>query len=530
MAHANNTSHGSIWLSTAEAEPFEPLAGDVYADVAIVGGGLTGILTAWLLKDAGKSVILVERERVGHGETGHTSGHLTEVFDRRYFELVSKFSKSDAALANESARDAMGMIENMTREMGIDCDFARIPGYLYVERQSQELELRRELTALRDLDIDAEWIESPPLPFVTRGALRFADQARFHPLRFLNGLAARIPGNGCAIHEHTRVIDVREGEPCRVITDRGTVLAENVVIATNSPATNRYALLTKLAAYRTYAIGVHLKTPAAPMDALFWDTETPYHYIRTQTIDGEPVVIVGGEDHKTGAVENTEACYIRLEEYARARFDVEWAPYRWSGQILNPVDGLPYIGRNVMSDRVFIATGYAGTGLTGAAIASMILSDAILEIENRYAGLYDARRVKPLASAARFLAENKDYPARLVTDRLNRRPVGAGDSEIEDLPRGYGRVIALDGERIAVYRDDTGKLHAMDPTCTHLGCHVAWNGAERSWDCPCHGSRYTATGRVIHGPATQDLHLAPLPEYRRTPAEPRTKTQEEKRK
>jgi len=291
---------------------------------------------------------------------------------------------------------------------------------------------------------------------------------------------------------------VHDGEPCRLETETGTLTARDVVVATHVPL-NKFFIQTKLAHYRSYVLACRVS--GAVPEGLFWDDEDPYHYIRAQEAEGETLLIVGGEDHKTGQEDDTEACFRSLLEYARARFDVRSVPYRWSAQVVEPVDGLPFVGRNTLSSHVYVGTGYSGTGMTFGTLAAMISSDLILGRDNPWARLFDATRVKPVAAAKEFVKENVDFPKHLVGDRLKH---AEGDS-FGDVARGEGKIVEVGGKKVAAYRDASGAVHALDPVCTHLGCLVQFNDAEKSWDCPCHGSRFDSHGKVINGPATRDL-------------------------
>jgi Rieske Fe-S protein len=280
---------------------------------------------------------------------------------------------------------------------------------------------------------------------------------------------------------------------------------------TNAPTSSRFALHTKIAAYRTYALAATLPKPFPP--GLFWDLDDPYHYLRTQHTDLGTFLIVGGEDHKTGKETDTETRLSRLGAYMHVRLPDAQVAYRWSGQIIEPADGLPFIGKNAGSQHVYVATGFSGTGLTFGTLSGMILSDAVLGVANPWAKLYRATRIKPLAQAREYLSENVDFPATLARDRLAASEV-AGTQEI---PRGEGRLMRAHGKMLAVYRDPAGALHARSAVCTHLGCHVHWNNAETTWDCPCHGSRFGVDGSVINGPATKELaeaHVEELPAVR----------------
>jgi nitrite reductase/ring-hydroxylating ferredoxin subunit len=310
-------------------------------------------------------------------------------------------------------------------------------------------------------------------------------------------LAARLPGPNSYVFCNSRVLTVDEGEPCRLhLENGGTVTCERVILATHSPL-NRLALETKLAQYRSYVVSG--PSPQAP-HGLFWDTQDPYHYVRRHVVDGRVHLVVGGEDHKTGKPPENDDPFARLEAFAY-RLGLEVVEQRWSAQVVEPVDGLPFIGKNAMSERVFVATGFSGTGMTFGTLAAMILSDACLDRENSYAALYSATRVKPLASLGSFLGENVDFPLHLLSDRLRPPDVRS----LDEIPKGEGKIVLVRGERLAVFRAVDGSLSAVSPVCTHLGCHVTFNSAEKSWDCPCHGSRFGVDGNVLDGPAVKPL-------------------------
>ncbi|WP_404364841.1 FAD-dependent oxidoreductase [Corallococcus coralloides] len=496
--------HKSLWTVTTLPRDFPSLRGDLDVDVAIIGGGIAGLTTAWLLKRAGKKVAVLEMHRVLSGQTGQTTAHLTELLDTPYTTLLKDFGEKGAHLAASSSRAAIEQIASLVETLGIDCGFTRAPGYRYAETDAELRELLQEVSAARQAGLLATFTKEVPLPFPVKGALRVEDQALFHPREYLLALADRIPGDGCHLFENTKVVDIHDGAPCRVVTEGGTVTARAVVEATTTPL-NRVAMHTKLYPYRTYAVAAPLDAPLEP--GQYYDSRDPYHYIRTQRVDGVSYVIVGGEDHKVGSEEDTASCFAALEAYTRDRFPVKRITHRWSGQVIEPADGLPYIGRNVGSRHVYVATGFSGTGMTFGTLAGMVLSDLILGNENPYAALYDAGRVKPKAGARDFIQENAEVAFRFVADRLSK-PDGR---HLSDVAPGEGKILEVDGRKVAVYREEDGTPHAVSPVCTHLGCHVHWNNAERSWDCPCHGGRFSPTGRVLNGPAVKDLPSRKLP-------------------
>ena len=496
----------SLWRGTHTRGGFAPLTGDATCDVAIVGGGISGLTAAVILARAGKRVVLLERDGIGSGETGNTTSHLTEALDARYHTLIRDFGEECAQLAARSSREAIDWIESFIRETGIDCGFERVPGYLYTERESDVEQLADELDAARRAGCAVEWVDRVPLPFPAYGGIRWDHQAQVHATAYLDGLLEEAVTQGLQVHEDTVVLGVEEGEPCRVETERGTVRAPYVFVAANVPVNNRVLLHTKIAAYRSYAIAAEVD--AGYVSGLFWDTDAPYHYTRSHTVNGRTYLIVGGEDHRTGAKTDTDACYERLFAYARRRFNMSESRFRWSGQIIEPVDGLPFIGRNAVSQRVYVATGYGGNGMTFGTLAGMLVGDLVLDRPNPYERLYGATRIKPLAAAYNYVAENLAFPAHLITDRLTS--LDAEAQTIQALQPEEGGIFDADEGKMAVCRDRHGVVHAVSAVCTHLGCDVAWNKAEQTWDCPCHGSRFSPDGKVINGPAVSDLRRVPV--------------------
>ena len=491
----------SPWIDSTPRTSYPRLAGDLNVDVAIVGAGITGITAAVLLKRAGLTVALIDARRIAEGETGHTTAHLCAFPDTHLSTLVSRFGADSARSTWTAGEVAIDQIENLIKSDDLHCDFRRVPGQLFTENEAGLELLNAEYEACRSLGIAAKFSrDGGSLPFQTLGALRFENQARVHPREYLLPLAAGIQGAGSHVFEKTRAMSIDESPSPQVVTESGTIRAKNVVVASNVPINNRVLLQTKIAHYRTYAIAVRVGTEVE--DALHWDDCDPYHYIRKQSIGGDELLIVGGEDHRTGQEQDTRARFEALEVWTAQRFDIRSVEHRWSGQIVEPVDGLPYIGRNSFSEHVWEATGYSGNGMTYGTLAAMILADSILGRPNAYAEIFQATRVNLRPSAAAYLKENLAFPVHFIGDRLKpeRR-------SLSSLAPGEGRVISVEGVALAVHRDDAGTLHMLSPVCAHLRCLVAFNDAERSWDCPCHGSRFDIHGNVLNGPATQGLEL-----------------------
>ncbi len=487
----------SLWMESTPPPPFPRLDGDRTCDVAVVGGGITGLTAALLLARAGKQVVLVDSGQLAYGVSGRTTAHLTTMVDARYQTLIKDFGSDQARLVAESSRAAIERIAAFVTEENIACDFARVTGYLYSESAADEALLHAEIAAAAHVGIDAAWVANVPLPFPIHRAIKVDDQAQFTPLPYLYGLAQAVQRSGGEVYEFTHVESVDGGEPCQVTTDRGTITAAAVVIATHMPINDLY-LFAKAEPYRSYVLGVRLNS-AVPK-GLFWDTADPYHYTRHARDGQGDVLVVGGADHKTGHASDTEQPLRDLEAYVRERYSVEAIVYRWSAQVYEPVDGLPFIGEYPLRPNVYAATGYSGNGMTFGTLAGMLLADQIGGVANPYRELYSINRLKPIAGGPSMIKAGIAEAVRFVGDRFKTDVDATGE-----IPLGEGRLMKLNGEQTAVYRDDQGQLHRLSPVCTHLGCIVNWNVAEKSWDCPCHGGRYSATGAVIEGPPSQDL-------------------------
>lgn len=485
----------SLWHATESAPKFDALTGEHTADVAVIGAGITGLTAAALLRERGRSVIVLEKEKVAGGETGNTTAHITEAVDARYHYLKRKYSPEDAKLVAEASRASIAKIAELIERHAIDCRFRRVPGYLYTEKRKYVAELKSEVRAAQESGVDATFTDSVPLPFQTRGAALFANQAQFHPLEYLSGLASKLD---CPIFERTLVTDVKNGDPCVVETEHGRVTAKAVLMATNVPIAGYTHIHTLAVPYRTYAIAFEWNGEYP--EGLFWDTADPYHYTRWQDTDEGTFMIVGGEDHRVGEEEDTEACFQRLLDYTRELYPGALERYRWSGQVIEPHGGLPLIGGK---ENVYISTGYAGQGMTFGTVGAMIVADLITGVENPWAKVFDLDRVRPHMTAREFLTENLHFPAHLLKDRLTS--FGVEEKSFDEVKSGEGKIVKVDGKKIAAFRDDAGALHCLSPVCTHMKCDVAFNDAEKTWDCPCHGSRFTTDGEVLNGPAREPL-------------------------
>jgi len=491
-----------VWWADPKLPEYTPLGESLRVDVGIVGAGIAGLTTAYLLAREGLAVAVVGDGPLGSGMTGATTAHLTAALDRRYEEIARVRGAENARLAAASHTAAIDRIETIADDERIACDFARVDGFLFLADGGDPRELDRELEAARDAGLGVERVDRAPLAsFVAGPAVRFPKQGQFHPLRYLGGLARAFVRRGGRIFTKTRADEVEGGENAKIGVGKHVIGCRSVVVATNVPVNDLVAIHTKQAPYMTYAIGARIPAGEVPR-ALFWDTADPFHYVRTQPMpDGHgDCLIVGGEDHKTGQAEDAIERHGRLERWARERFPaMQEVAFEWAGQVMESLDGLAFIGKNPMdADNVFIVTGDSGNGLTHGTVAGILLTDLILGRENPWRELYDPSR-KPVLAAGRFARENLNVAARYV-DRI-----AAGDGDVGAIPKDSGAVLRRGNRQVAVYRGSRGALHEMSAVCPHLGCVVAWNPAEKTWDCPCHGSRFDKLGRVLSGPANKPL-------------------------
>ncbi len=496
-----NTEQRSLWQASSRRRGYPNLKGKVYVDVAIIGGGITGTTTALMLKEAGLKVALIEAKEIGYGVTGANSGHLTTLLlDYRYKNIIANFGEEGARLAAKSQQEAIQLIAGFVKKFSIDCDFQYIPGYLYAENFFQRAALKQEYKAFLKVDLQASSLEKAPLPFKTQKALVVHNQARFHPYKYIQALAEKIEENGSYVFENSQVHSVsRDNSPVEIDTAEGQVIAKEVVLATHIPIGLRPIIQSKVPPYRSYVIGARVEETLE--DALYWDLREPYHYLRLARDDKGALLIIGGEDHRTGENKDTQKHFKKLEKYAKSRFSVKSIDYYWSAQLYESVDGLPYIGRSSWEKNVYVATGFSGEGLTCGTIAAQIIADQILQKENKYSNLFSPNRLKPLASAASFIGENAVTVGNFVFERLK----GHG-TELELIKPGDGKIVELDGHKAAVSRTEGGELISLSAVCPHAKCIVHWNNAEKSWDCPCHGSRFNCKGELLEGPALEGLN------------------------
>ena len=483
-----------------------PLTPSRKADVCVIGAGIAGLTTAYLLAREGYSVVVLERDGIGSGETGRTTAQASNVLGTRYFELADLHGCEGARLIADSHLNAAHQIERISRAEKIDCDLERVDGYLVLSPQHDLDYLRKEYKAVTKAGIRAEWIDYSPITRLSTGPwIKFPDQVQFHPMKYLAGLKTAIERLGGEIFTDTDVTDIL-GESCLEVRTRhlGSVVADKVVVATNTPVFNKVTMHTKQAAYRTYVIGIEVNGEELPR-ALYWDTEDAYHYVRYEKrASGASILLVGGEDHKVGQLADNVNPWQKLEGWARRHIPgtLGNVRYRWSGQVEEPVDGIGFAGLNPGVHRNhYLITGDAGNGITHGTIGARIITDHIAGRENAWSSLYSPGRVR-VKSSLDFMRENANTFAQ-YRDLITAKPHDAAT-----IAREEGRILRHGVSPVAAYRDAHGKLHECSAICPHLGAVLRWNGLEKTWDCPAHGSRFTPDGEVLNGPANCPLHAA----------------------
>lgn len=496
----------SIWQTTEKLsfnkEQFDTAA--VY-DTLVIGGGITGITTALLLQEQGQKCILAEGHTIGFGTTGGTTAHLNSFFDSPYPQVEKDFGEDNARLLARAGTETLAFVKNMVDKYQIDCDFFYNDAYLYAEDEKQESELKDILTASRKAGINLVENEETCVPVPFRSALLIKNQAQFHPLKYINALAKAFVAAGGIIMENTFIKKTSSDNGVQIAeSDTTSIKANNIVYATHIPP-GINVLHFRCAPYRSYVIGFTLEDDNYP-DGLAYDMQEPYHYFRSQEIDGQKYLILGGEDHKTGHGD-PEASFANLESYARQYYRIRSIDFKWSSQYYEPADGLPYIGPLPgFNENTYVATGYSGNGMTYGSLSAMILRDQILGRENPYSDLFKPSRIKPVAGFMEFVKENADVAYRFVADRINAEEL----STLAQIPLDSGQVVEYNDQKLAVYKSAEGKVSALSPTCTHAGCIVNFNAEEKSWDCPCHGGRFDLHGNVLTGPPRENLQKIAL--------------------
>ncbi|QAA30341.1 FAD-dependent oxidoreductase [Clostridium manihotivorum] len=494
------SNHEPYWIASVDKTEYPALAEDINVDVAIIGGGMVGITSAFLLKRRGFKVAILEVNNIAHGTTGHTTAKITSQHGLIYDKITKSVGHDKARKYAEANEHAIHFIADLIKEKNIDCDFEEKQAYIYTQSDEYIKKIENEVKAASNLGIKATYLDKAPLPFDTKAAVRFDNQAQFHPLKYLLALAKDIPGDGSSIFEHTKVVDVDDSsDKCIVKTDDGKkVFASKVIVASHFPCYDGLGLyFARMHSERSYAIGVKSNVPSP--DGMFITAEKPLRSIRSQRFDDGEILIIAGEHHKTGAENKTNVHYDNLGKFAKDNFNLQSVLYRWSTQDCITIDNLPYVGLiNSNTSRVFVATGFGKWGMTNSTAAAIIITDLIADGKNKWQEVYSPSRFD-ISSVPKIVETNLDVAKNLIKGKLEALP-----EELE-VKNGEAKVVKVNGERLGAYRDEDGNLHVVNTTCTHLGCELEWNEAEKTWDCPCHGSRFNYDGDNVEGPAFNKL-------------------------
>jgi glycine/D-amino acid oxidase-like deaminating enzyme/nitrite reductase/ring-hydroxylating ferredoxin subunit len=496
----------SLWQQSLPLyQPKHKIVPERIVDVLIVGGGITGISTALALQKAGKGCLLIEAHSIGFGTTGGTTAHLNTFIDTTYDVIEKDFGEKNAQLVFQSTSEAIALIKKNVEEYNIDCGFSYKEGYVFSQNDEQTKQLEKILEASKKVGMPINYTNEIPIPVPFEKAVLFSGQAQFHPTKYIYALAEAYEDAGGLLVQNCMVESFENNTLAEAKTNLGVIRARKMIFATHIPP-GVNLLHFRCAPYRSYALAVKLNHDKYP-DALVYDMYDPYRYYRTQEVNGEKYLVVGGEDHKTGHNENTDFCFSKLDSYISKYYDIDEVSFKWSSEFFEPSDGLPYIGHLPgHADNIYVATGFSGNGMTFSHVAAKLLTDLITTEESEYKTLYDPNRIKPVAGFSNFVKENVDVVKEFIGKRLSKETI----ENLVEIAKGEGKVVKYEGESIALYRDERGTLHAINPVCTHAKCIVQWNNTEKSWDCPCHGARYTADGRVLTGPASKDLEIVEL--------------------
>ena len=495
----NKFNTHSYWIDSVPLTHFPKLECSIDVDVAIVGGGLCGITTAVMLNQAGIDTCVIEAKTIAQRTTGHTTAKITSQHQLIYDTLISNFGIEKSRQYADANQAAIEKVKTLTNQYDLDCDFSSQDAYVYTEDEKNIPKLEKEVVAAKKLGLPAHFTTQMHLPFSPKGGVCFTGQARFHPRKYVVGLAKTLTHTN-AIFERTRVLDIEEGTPHTLITENGKVTANQVIITSHFPFINRHGLyFLKLHTERSYIIGLH--TPKPNIEGMYISAENPVRSFRIQpTFEGD-MVLLGGESHRTGHGKSTLPHYATLEQYAKTLYKDPRIYYRWSTQDCIPLDNVPYIGHySDNTETLYVATGFKKWGMSNSTAAAMILSDLLLKKENPWADVFNPSRFTPKASATQFVMQGADVTANYVT-----RALTLPTKHMEDIACGEGKIVNHEGEKIGIYKDSEQKLHAVSPICTHMGCQLKWNDVEKSWDCSCHGSRFTYQGEVIEGPTVKAL-------------------------
>lgn len=488
----------SFWIDSTGDTNYPKVEEDLDVDVAIIGGGITGLTTAYLLRRQGLKIAVIDANRIAKGVSGHTTAKITSQHTLKYYKMINAVGEERAKQYADANQAAIELVEKIVRENNIDCDFRRVPAFVFTQDENYVQKIEDEADAASSLGLPAEFSDRLELPFNIKGAMKFSNQAQFHPRKYLLALASVIEGEDCRIYENTRIVGIEEGDPDEAVTDSGRrIRAKNIVQATRYPFYDKPGLyFTRFYPERTYLMGMNIG--GSFPEGMYINAENPSRTMRTHSGNGKNILLIGGETHKTGHGADLHKHYEIIRDFAQSNFDVVDIPYRWSAQDYTAMDEIPAAGRLTSGkNSIFVATGFQKWGMTNGTASAMIISDMILTTDNPWEPVYSPSRLTPAASAKNFIVENADVAKNYISGKLN---IPEGTAEVV---KGEAVITEVGGNKVGMYRDMDGELHFVSTTCTHIGCELKWNSAELSWDCPCHGSRFNYTGDIIEGPALE---------------------------
>ncbi|WP_044640639.1 FAD-dependent oxidoreductase [Risungbinella massiliensis] len=502
------TNPEPLWRGMVDLPTYPSLQEGIDTDVAIIGAGISGITAAYLLSQEGLRVTVIDSNKILYGTTGHTTAKMTAQHDLIYDELLQHMGKEKAQAYYLANTDAIQFMRRTAEDLSIQCDMETQDAYIYAYQKSSLSQMEKEIQAYWSLGIPGEYLDHLSIPVLgVEAAIKMPNQAQFNPLKYLAGLVKEVEKNGGKFYENTTASYIEDGDEPKVVLERGAKIScRHVIIASHFPFYDKGFYFTRMYADRSYVGAIKPKHPYS--GGMYVSIDTPGRSLRSVKVNGEDWILFGGDTHKTGQGGSTQHYYEEIERFAEETFGIAEYGWRWSAQDLHTLDKVPYIGQ-LTADRpnVWVATGYRKWGMTHGTLSGMILKDLILQRENPFAELYDPQRFHADPSIRSFIVENADVAGHLIAGK-----VGMNFEKIENIQNDQGAIVRVRGERCGAYKDQDGKLHIVDTTCTHLGCEVNWNSGDRTWDCPCHGSRYSYDGNVIEGPAKEPLAKVELEE------------------
>lgn len=490
----------SYWIYSSKGKQYKSLKENINTTCAIVGSGIVGLTTAYLLAKEGLEVVLLDADKIGYGSSGRNTGKITSQHDIIYSKIIKKYGEETGKLYYQVNNQALNLIEHIIKENSIECNFKRLPSYVFTENENYAEELIDEYKICKNIGIDCDYYDKLNIPFQIYGAVGFKNQGQFNPKKYIDGLGAVCEKLGVKIYENTAIIDIEKGKTIKLKTEYdNTVTADKVVIASHFPwydGMNFY--FAKEKGDRSYLIATEYDREF--QEGMFISIEEPSKTFRHYKGEGKELLIIGGNDHKVGQCKDEDKMYEIIEEMAKDKFEAKNTLYKWSAQDYMSFDHMPYIGHiNKRDDNIFVATGFSKWGMTNGCASGIIISELILKNNSKYESIFKPSRLGPYFTTD-FIKENFNVGVEYIASKIN-----LGSDNMPE-QKGEGKIVNIDGKRYGAYRHFNGELYVVDITCTHLGCELEFNSAEKTWDCPCHASRFDYNGKILEGPAIRPLN------------------------